>query len=119
MLEAEGCDLGVEDQIPASFRLDKTFTKKSQKTRTRLENAKARTGEHSIERCQGLVESRRRVEQTRVGNDPHELGGTEYGQGPGLCPLGEPGELLEHGCVLVEIFPMSVHENVGVDRDHR
>lgn len=117
VLPADGDDLGIEDQVAACLGVPESRGEELEEPLTRREDAAGGTLDETIERREGPIDRARRIEEPRMGDDHYELDGAEDGESPGLRPLGKLPEP-RPGChVKVQLFTVSVDEDVGVDGD--
>lgn len=117
VLEANGCDLGVEDVIARGAGGLEYLTQQSGVAWARAQQTDGWARQQGLDRVHCFGHGRRWIENSRMRYHAQELTDAEHRDGPRRLPLGEAPQRAESLIVTRQLLPIGVQEDVGVDRD--
>lgn len=117
VLQAQGGDLRIEDQVAAGVGLACGFRQKFEEPRTGPHDLATRSFRDSADKRRGLLKCGRRPKYAFVGGVPQELGKAKHGQAPTLGALGQCNQPRCAQVMPVSLAPIGVYQHIGVDGD--
>ena len=118
MLAADGCDLGVERQVASDFGGLTRITEVSRESRSGQQETSARTFQQAVHEIEGDGESTWWMENSKVGNNPGELGQAEHGESPDSIPFGKFGQSFESAVVMASFASVRVDQDICINGNH-
>ncbi len=119
VFSAHGDHLRVECEIPLDGAASACLGEERGEHRPWNEKAGRWAAQNLIEELERRFEPGRRMKDTRVRHHPNELTDAERGECPRCSPFHERSQSFHGELVQWHLRTVGVHEDVGVDRDHR
>ena len=119
VFEAEGNDVSIVNQIACGTRLTKRRVEHGGVSPRFCKQKEGRRSQQLFQVFQCNVQRNRRVEDSRMSNNPEELVNARPGDCPWLCSFGEVFQDLACRVMVLARLNFSIDEDVSIDCLHR